>query len=114
MRFQIDELNALYDGLTEAPTPSERQARLARARLRIDRIVCAANWISPIVARVARAVVDAGFEEPEDAFGAALLLGAVGAKDREGALWLDSWLRALPSEVIATLADLGLERGSRP
>jgi hypothetical protein len=114
VRFQIDELNALYDGLTEAPTPSERRARLARARLRIERIVRAAAWIPRIVTHAARAVVDAGFDEPEDAFGAALLLGALSAKDRRGHLWIDRLLRALPSEVVATLADLALEPGSRP
>ncbi len=110
MRFQIDELNALYDGLMEAPTPSERRDRLRRAHIRIDRIVLAAAWIPKIVTRAARSVIDTGFDEPEDAFGAALLLGALGANERTAHPWIDGWLSALPREVVTILADLGSAR----
>jgi hypothetical protein len=113
VRFQIDELNAAYDGLTQAPTPAERQARLARARLRIDRIVRGAGWIPHVVARAARAVVEAGFDEPEDAFGVALVLGGIAPKDRAEHPWIDRWLGSLPDEIVAVLTDLRLGPSSR-
>jgi hypothetical protein len=108
VRFQIDELNAVYDGLTQAPTPAERQVRLSRARLRIERILLGAGWIPHVVARAARAVIEGGLDEPEDAFGVALVLAAVGPKDRTEHAWIDRWLESLPGEVVQTLNDLGL------
>jgi hypothetical protein len=108
VRFQIDELNAVYDGLTQPATPAERQMRLSRARLRIDRIVLGAGWIPQVVARAARAVVEGGLDEPEDAFGVALVLRAVGSEDRTEHAWIDLWLASLPREVVAMLTDLEL------
>ena len=108
MRFQIDELNAVYDGLTQAPTPADHQVRLSRARLRIERILLGAGWIPQVVARAARAVIEGGLDEPEDAFGVALVLAAVGPTDRTEHAWIDRWLQSLPGEVVQTLDDLGL------
>jgi hypothetical protein len=100
VRFQIDELNAVYDGLTQAPTPAERQVRLSRARLRIERILLGAGWIPHVVARAARAVIEGGLDEPEDAFGVALVLAAVGPKDRTEHAWIDRWIESI--EIVST------------
>jgi hypothetical protein len=109
VRFQIDELNGLYDGLCCATTPADRDRLIARARARIEPIARAAAWIPAAVARAVRATVQAGFEEPEDAFGAALLLLALGPGESNGREWAKGWLGALPADVERILTDLGFD-----
>jgi len=106
VRFQVDELNALHDGLAVAVAPQEREGRLARARARVAPIVRAAGWIPEPAVRALRAMVQAGFEEPEDAFGAALLLSALAPGERARHGWIDEWLGSLPADTVRLLADL--------
>jgi hypothetical protein len=109
VRFQIDELNSLFDALACAPTPARREALIVRARARIEPVLQAASWIPAAVASAVRAIVLAGFDEPEDAFGAALLLAGLGPRDLDDHDWVDQWLPSLPAEVVGLLAELGFD-----
>ena len=111
VRFQIDEPQRAFDGLKAGGANAVRTPGTASSagpacgsgpESSARRIGFRRSWKAPS----RRAVVDAGFEEPEDAFGAALLLGAVGAKDREGAL--------LARQLAARAAERGHRDARRP
>jgi hypothetical protein len=109
VRFQIDELNSLFDPLAFAPTPAARALLIPRAQARILPVLRAASWIPAAVARAVAVTVQAGFDEPEDAFGAALLLAALSPADLAGHDWVAPWLTGLPAGVAAILVELGFD-----
>lgn len=104
--FQIDELNGIFDPLQDPPrTGPRRQARFCEARARIDSILRVATWAPDVYLRHAWAIAKEVRPEPEDHFGAAILLLALNSD----AAPMRSWLASLPANVVTTARDLGFD-----
>jgi hypothetical protein len=105
VRFQIDEINSVYDGLALHYQTDVRQELLSRARQRIDRVLQAARWMEVVFRREVRAAVREGFDETEDGFGPAILLSVLGRPHPV----VEDWLGRLPAPVTGLMAELGYD-----
>ena len=92
VRFQIDDLNGLFDGLQGDGVSSDR---VVRARERADHVLLAASWNGEMYREQAWAFVQDGLDRPEDAFGPALLLGESPSLSPEVRRWLSGLLAAV-------------------
>jgi hypothetical protein len=106
VRFQIDDLNGLFDGLQGECVSSDR---VVRARARAEHVLLAASWNEEMYREQAWAFVQEGLDRPEDAFGPALLLGDVKALSSE----VRRWLAGLPAAVERTIATIRSDQAGR-
>jgi len=79
--FQIDELNVLVDLLLCRQPAQQRARRLTSARARAHAVRTAAAWTPEASVAQARAYLASEMVEPEDAFGAVLLLVSLAANE---------------------------------
>lgn len=104
VRFQIDEINVVYDGLALSAGTDAHPDRVARATTRIGRRLRAASWLLGPFQRELRALLKEPLDHPEDAFGIAALLLGLGLDSPE----IRSWLARLDHNVRARLHEVGL------
>jgi hypothetical protein len=106
VRFQIDEINGVYDGLTLSAGTDAHADRVARAQARIERMLQAARWLDKAFARELLAILREPLDEPEDAFGIAVLVLGLGLDSPA----VRAWLSELAGPVRARLDELNLSR----